>query len=53
MADATGEVKESPLRVAFDRLEPGRTRRNQLPGRVEASPVAPDGQDRSLRHPAC
>ena len=33
--------------------EPGRTRRNQLPGRVEASPVAPDGQDRGLRHPAC
>ena len=33
--------------------EPGRTRRNQLPGRVEASPVAPDGQDRGLRQPAC
>ena len=33
--------------------EPGRTRRNQLPGRVEASPVAPDGQDRGLRRLSC
>ena len=33
--------------------EPGRTSRNQMPGRVEASPVALDGQDRGLRHPAC